>query len=81
MSAFRVLAGRIDPWRTGCGGFSLVGELAVGVVEVAEGFAAEGGGAAAVLVGEEVVAGGAVGCGHGVASTPLWRGVLLDVTS
>jgi hypothetical protein len=42
----------------GCG-------LAVGVVEVAEGFAAEGGGAAAVLVGEAVVAGGAGSGLHG----------------
>jgi hypothetical protein len=39
------------------------------MVEVAEGFAAEGGGAAAVLVGEEVVASGArVGWHRG---TPL----------
>lgn len=54
--AFRVLAGRIDPWRTrGCG-FAYGSELAIGVVVVAEGFAAEGGGAAAMVVGEEVVA-------------------------
>ena len=33
--------------------------MLVGVVEVAEGLAAEGGRAAAVVVGEEVVAGGA----------------------
>jgi hypothetical protein len=58
VSAFRVLAGRIDPWRTGRVGFAHGGELGAGVVEVAEGFAAEGGGAAAVVVGEEVVAGG-----------------------
>ena len=43
VSAFRVLAGRIDARRTGGGEFSLVGELEVGVVEVAEGFASEGG--------------------------------------
>ena len=32
--------------------------LAVGMVEVAEGFVAESGGAAAVVVGEDIVAGG-----------------------
>jgi hypothetical protein len=75
VSAFRVLTGRIDPRRTGWGGFSLGYELEVGMVEVAEVLAAEGGGAAAVVVGEEVVAGGAILCGHGVASTPLGRGI------
>jgi len=69
--AFRILAGRIDFRRAGRGGFALGYELEVGVVEVAEVLAAEGGGAAAVTVGEQVVAGGAILCGHGVASTPL----------
>lgn len=48
----------MDAWRTGGVGFAQGGELAAGVVEVAEGFAAEGGRAATVGVGEEVVAGG-----------------------
>lgn len=43
---------------TGWGGLADGGELAVGVVEVAEVLAAEGGGTAAVAVGEEVGAGG-----------------------
>jgi hypothetical protein len=48
----------MDAWRTGRVGFAQGGELAAGVVEVAEGFAAEGGRAATVGVGEEMVAGG-----------------------
>ena len=52
VSAFRVLAGRTDFRRAGRGGFALGYELEVGVVEVAEVLASEGGGAAAVTVGE-----------------------------
>jgi hypothetical protein len=46
------------------------------VVEVAEGFVAEGGGAATVLIGEEVVAGG---CGNGCHGWGPSPGVLLNV--
>jgi len=54
--AFTVFVGRTNPFM-GPGGDGFSDRLAVGVVEVAERFAAEGGGAAAVVVGEEVVAG------------------------
>ena len=57
MFAFTGLAGRRVPLREP-GGSGFRGGLAVGVVEEAEGFVAEGGGAAAVVVGEKVVAGG-----------------------
>lgn len=50
--------------------------LAVGVVVVAEGFAAEGGGAAAVVVGKEVVADRGGFGGHRVGASPR---VLLDL--
>jgi len=46
-------------------GFALASGLAGGVVEVAEGFVAEGGGAAAMVVGEDVGAGADVDCGFG----------------
>ena len=51
----------------GAAGVGIGDGATVGVVEVAEGFAAEGGGAAAVGVGEEVVA---EWCGHGVGASP-----------
>ena len=57
MFAFTGLVGRPISLR-GPGGSGFRGDLAVGVVEEAEGFAAEGGGAATVVVGENVVAGG-----------------------
>ena len=57
--------------RSGCGGLADGGDgLAVGVVEVAEGFTAEGGGAAAVVVGENVVAGGCWDEFHGWGLSP-----------
>jgi len=46
------------------------------MVEVAEGFAAEGGGAATVVVGEEVVAGG---YGNGCHGWGLFPGERLGV--
>ena len=49
--------------------------LAVGVVEEAEGFAAEGGGAATAVVGEEMVAGGCWDDFHRWGALP---GILLD---
>jgi len=58
-----------------CGDGLAFGEgLAVGAVEVAEGLAAEGGGTAELVVGEEVVAGGAGDDGHG-GLRPVFQGV------
>ena len=72
MFAFTGLAGRRIPFmRSGCGGLADGGDgLAVGVVEVAEGFTAEGGGAATVVVGEDVVAGGCWDEFHGWGLSP-----------
>ena len=69
MSAFGVLAGRIDAWGAGRVGFAHGGELGAGVVEVAEGFAAEGGGAAGNSVDLDVGAETDI-CGerHGVCT-------------
>ena len=78
--AFRALAGKRTPFRRpGHGGlWDGGGGLAVGVVEEAEGFAAERRGAAVVVVGEEIVAGGSGNDFHGWGPTP---GVLLGLGS